>query len=132
MHLAGKKFLFELKVNNVSDFLSRANYLRIAQANDKKLMYNTVQAKNDYKNQKDIFEEKKEKVESLKKQLDDYTAQIDEQKAIKQNLLTTTRNDESKFQQLLAAARARRFSLPAGRRRAAPHRFDGGVSFDRL
>ncbi len=92
--------------NGVSDFIKRANYLRIAQAHDKRLIYDTVQAKNDYSNQKDIFEDKKEKIEQLKKQLIDYNAQLDKDKAGKEELLTITKNDEIKFQELLARLRA--------------------------
>lgn len=95
-----------LTSSDVDDFFARANYLRIAQANDKKLIYNTVQAKNDYKNQKDIFEGKKAKVVGLKKQLDAYTAQLDGEKKRKQEFLAVTKNDEKKYQDLLAAARA--------------------------
>src|SRR3990167_330384 len=39
--------------SDVSDFVQRANYLRVAQAHDKRLIYDTVQAKNDYSNQKE-------------------------------------------------------------------------------
>ena len=41
-----------LSSNTIDDFVSRANYLRIVQAHDKKLLYDTQQAKNDYENQK--------------------------------------------------------------------------------
>lgn len=95
-----------LSSNSVSDFFSRANYLRIVQAHDKKLIYETQQAKNDYTNQKEIFEGKKAKVEALKKQLETYTAQLGKEKLEKQQLLEVTRNDERKYQELLAKARA--------------------------
>jgi peptidoglycan hydrolase CwlO-like protein len=99
-------FQFLLASDDVSDFLSRANYLRIAQANDKKLIYNTVQARNDYENQKEIFEQKKQKIVALKSQLDQYSAQLDDEKAAKQKLLEVTKNDEQKYQSLLAQSRA--------------------------
>lgn len=93
---------------DMTDFLHRANYLKVAQENDKKLMYNTVQAKNDYENQKNIFEGKKAKIEALKAQLEDYTAQIEKDKAAKNDLLLVTKNDEKRYQELLAIARAER------------------------
>lgn len=97
-----------LSSDDMTDFLHRANYLRIAQANDKKLMYNTVQARNDYETQKEIFEGKKSKVVALEKQLEEYTGQIEKDKQAKNELLQTTKNDEKKYQELLAIARAER------------------------
>ena len=95
-----------LASNSFSNFFSRLNYLKIAQAHDKKLIYATQQAKNDYANQKEIFENKKKKVESLKNQLEAYTAQLDQEKRGKQSLLEVTKNDEARYQSLLAQARA--------------------------
>lgn len=95
-----------LSSNSISSFFSRSNYLRIVQAHDKQVIFATQQAKNDYANQKDIYEDKKAKVESLKKQLEGYTAQLDQEKKSKQALLEATKNDEKKYQDLLARARA--------------------------
>ncbi|MBP9719039.1 MAG: hypothetical protein KBD46_01085 [Candidatus Levybacteria bacterium] len=95
-----------LTSNSVSDFLDKANYLKIVQAHDKELVYATEQAKQDYANQKDILEGKKQKVEELKTQLVGYTEQIESEKASKNQLLRVTQNDEAKYQQLLAQARA--------------------------
>jgi peptidoglycan hydrolase CwlO-like protein len=97
--------------NNVSHLISRANYLKIAQENDKKLMYNTVQAKNDYENQKNIFEQKKQKIETLKKDLLAYQDQIEKDKKAKADLLQVTKNDEKKYQALLESARAERSAI---------------------
>lgn len=95
-----------LASNNISSFFTRANYLRLAQAHDKKLIFETQQAKNDYTNQKEIFEGKKEKIEALKKQLEVYSAELDQEKKEKQALLTITKNDEAIYQQKLQAALA--------------------------
>lgn len=97
--------------DGVSDFLARANYLKLVQEHDKKLMYNAQQARNDYENQKNIFEDKKKQIESLKTQLEDYTAQLDKDKAAKQTLLTITKNDEATYQQRLQAARAEQAAI---------------------
>lgn len=97
--------------SDVSNFISRASYLKIAQENDKKLMYNTVQAKSDYENQKNIFEEKKQKIETLKKELTTYADQIEKDKKAKDDLLKVTKNDERKYQDLLASARAERSAM---------------------
>jgi len=95
-----------LSSNTASDFFSRANYLRIAQAHDKQLIYETQQAKTDYANQKNIFEDKKKQEEVLQTQLQAYNDQLSQQKAAKQNLLSQTQGSEATYQRLLAQARA--------------------------
>lgn len=95
-----------LSSGTVSDFLQRANYLRIAQAHDKKLIYDTEQARNDYQNQKDIFQQKKQQVLALQTQLEDYTKQLDQEKTDKQRLLSETQGSEANYQSLLARAQA--------------------------
>jgi peptidoglycan hydrolase CwlO-like protein len=97
--------------DDMTDFFHRANYLKVAQENDKKLMYSTVQAKNDYEHQKNIFEDKKTKIESLKTQLESYTQQIEKDKTAKNDLLQVTKNDEKKYQDLLAIARSERSAI---------------------
>jgi peptidoglycan hydrolase CwlO-like protein len=95
-----------LSSSNISDFFERANYLRIVQAHDKQLIYDTVQAKNDYANQQNIFEDKKQQVEALQTQLQAYTTQLDQEKSDKQRLLTETQGDEETYQRLLSQAQA--------------------------
>ncbi len=92
--------------SSMSDFMSRANYLRIAQDHDKSLIYNTQQAKSDYANQKGIFEDKKKKVEALQVQLASYTTQLQQEKVSEQSLLDETNNSEENYQKLLADAQA--------------------------
>lgn len=93
-----------LSSNSVSDALARSQYLKIVQENDQKLLMQTVQAKSDYQNQKNLFEEKKKKVEALHTQLEAYTKQLDAQKIEKENLLTVTKNSESEYQKRLVDA----------------------------
>src|ERR1035437_5986547 len=62
-------FQILLTSSNASDFFSRLNYLKLAQAHDKQLIYDTQQAKNDYSNQKNIFEDKKKQLAGLQQQL---------------------------------------------------------------
>ena len=99
-------FQILLTSNNASDFFKRLNYLKIAQAHDKKLVYDTQQAKIDYANQKAIFEDKKKKIEALKKQLEDYTDQLNQEKDAKKQLLADTQGSEANYQSMLAQARA--------------------------
>jgi len=95
-----------LSSSNASNLLARLNYLRIARDHDKKLMIDVQQSKNDYANQKEIFEAKKRKVESLKLQLEAYNRSLEQQKVAKQQLLIATQADEATYQQLLAQAKA--------------------------
>ena len=99
-------FQILLTSSSASDFLKRLNYLKIAQSHDKKLIYDTQQAKVDYANQKAIFEDKKKQVEALKKQLEAYTTQLNQEKQGKQKLLADTRGSEANYQRLLAEAKA--------------------------
>ncbi len=94
-----------------TEYFERASYIKLAQANDKRILYDTQQARNDYTNQKNIFETQKKKIELLKGQLESYNSQIATEKKSKEDLLKVTKNDESKYQQLLAAAQAERATI---------------------
>ncbi len=100
-----------LTSGSASDFFTRLNYLRLAQAHDKKLIYDTQQAKNDYSKQKSIFEDEKKQVELLEKQLTDYTSQLNDEKKAKNALLAQTQGNEANYQSLLAQAQAQLASL---------------------
>lgn len=95
-----------LTSGTASDFFTRLNYLKLAQAHDKKLIYDTQQAKVDYANQKDIFENEKQQVEVLQKQLQAYNTQLDLDKKAKQRLLSETQGSEANYQRLLSQAKA--------------------------
>ncbi|MCL4353067.1 hypothetical protein M1615_01180 [Patescibacteria group bacterium] len=95
-----------LTSGSASDFLSRLSYLQIAQAHDKKLIYDTQQAKDDYANQKQIFQDKKKQVEALRAQLESYTKELAQEKQSKKDLLTQTQGSEANYQNLLAQAKA--------------------------
>lgn len=100
-----------LTSGNVGDFLQRLDYLRIAQAHDKKLIYDTVQAKNDYENQKSIYEDKKKQIVALQTQLTEYTSQLDDEKSAKQQLLSETQGSEASYQRQLASLQAQLAAL---------------------
>lgn len=108
-----------LASDDVDDLVSRANYLRIVQAHDKKLLYDTQQARNDYANQKLIFEDKKKKIEALQSQLEEYSKELDAQKEDKKKLLAETQGSEDNYQRLLSQAKAQlagfsRFTVSQG------------------
>lgn len=95
-----------LTSDNIGEVIARVNYLKVVQAHDKRILYDTQQAKNDYENQKNILESKKVKVEALKVQLEGYTVQLDSDKKTKEKLLADTKGQEKNYQALLANARA--------------------------
>lgn len=112
-----------LSSNDATNFLTRLNYLKIAQEHDRKLIIETTAAKNDYSNQKNILESKKKQIEALKKQQEDYNTQLASQKQSKQDLLAQTQGNESTYQSLLSQARAQLAALSSFARSVT-----GGVS----
>lgn len=84
---------------DVDEAVARYHYLSRIQEADRDLLTRLQGAQTTYKNQK-------EEEETLKKELNDQKSQLDKQKKEKANLLAVTRNDEKRYQQLLAAARA--------------------------
>jgi len=100
-----------LTSGNITNFLNRLKYLRIVQAYDKKTIYAAEQAKKDYNNQKEIYEDKQVEEEALKKQLTAYTLQLNSEKASKQQLLAQTQGSEAKYQSLLSQAKTQLSAL---------------------
>ncbi|HSX08944.1 MAG TPA: hypothetical protein VLF93_02215 [Candidatus Saccharimonadales bacterium] len=92
--------------SDISDLITKANYLRFVQQHDRQLLYDTQQARDDYANQKAILENQKKQVIALNTQLQQYTQDLDSQKQAKQNLLSQTQGDEQTYESLLAQAKA--------------------------
>ncbi|HVA97197.1 MAG TPA: hypothetical protein VND99_06080 [Candidatus Acidoferrales bacterium] len=95
-----------LSSNDISNFVTKENYLKLVQKHDQELLYDTQQARNDYAHQKAILEDQKKQVLALNTQLQQYTKDLDSQKQAKQDLLTQTQGDEQTYESLLAQARA--------------------------
>ncbi|RJQ25621.1 hypothetical protein C4577_05250 [Candidatus Parcubacteria bacterium] len=95
-----------LTSDSISNFFTRLKYLRIVQIYDKKNIYAAEQAKVNYANQQEILEDKQDEEEALKITLESYTEQLDNEKKSKAVLLDATRNDEKKYQELLAKTRS--------------------------
>lgn len=81
-----------------SDFLQREKYIQVAQANDKKVLYQLQATKIAYNDQKQDREARQTEAEKLNKDLSKYQAQLDQSKKDKEQLLKVTKNDEAKFQ----------------------------------
>lgn len=97
--------------NGFSDLLIKTKYIQVAQANDKKVLYQLQATKATYNDQKVDKESRQEQQEKLKKDLERYQSQLAEQKKAKQALLTSTQNDETKFQSLITRLKAEQDSI---------------------
>lgn len=103
-HTGPLALIFDSKT--FSQFLLRLKYLRAAQASDRLLLYQMQETKDAFSEQKTVREEKKDEQEQLKRILDRQKIELNSQKAAKDKLLEITRNDERRYQELLATARA--------------------------
>lgn len=95
-----------LSSSDISDLITKANYLRFVQQHDRELLDNTEQARVDYANQKAILEGQKRQVLALNTQLQQYTSTLNSQKSAKQTLLTQTQGDEQTYESMLSQAKA--------------------------
>lgn len=89
-----------------ADMIGRLKYIQVAQANDKKVLYQLQGTKAAYKDQKQDKETRQLEAEKLQQDLENYKTQLAEQKTAKEYLLTITRNDEARYQGLIAQLRA--------------------------
>ena len=95
-----------LSSNGFSDLLLRIKYIQVAQANDKKVLYQLQATKAAYNDQKEDKETRQVQQEKLQKDLKRYQGQLGEQKKAKEDLLRVTKNDEDRYQSLIAQLRA--------------------------
>ena len=95
----GEPLTLLLSSNNVSDFISKFYYLRKIQINDRETLIQMQTTQSNYEGQR-------AKREELKTKLESQSAKLAAQKTQKTYLLQVTKNDEKKFQQLLASAKA--------------------------
>jgi len=87
-----------------SDFINRYKYLKVIQANDRKLIYAMETTRTNYDDQRKEEEELKEKLEKQQ-------ALLARQKKDKEYLLEVTRSDEKRYQEILATKRAEQQAL---------------------
>lgn len=99
-------FYFFFSTNGFSDLLSKLKYLRLVQAHDKKLMFAMQQTKDNYTDQKQAREDKKQQQQKLQNQLDGQKVQLAQQVKDKQTLLEVTQGQEQRYQDFLSQAKA--------------------------
>ena len=97
--------------NGFSDLLERLKYIKVAQAYDKKKLYELQATKLAYNEQKQDKETRQDEAEKLNNQLETYKIQLEQQKKDKEELIKVTRNDEARYQALIAQLRAELASI---------------------
>ena len=95
-----------LESGGFTDFFESSKYLQLAQSNDRNLLLQLQTDRDVKQEQKDMKETKQAELEQLQKTLFAQENSLSQQKKGKEELLSVTRNDEKKFQQLLAAAQS--------------------------
>lgn len=95
----GDPMIFLLSAPDLSEAALRFNFLQKIQEADRDLLMRLQKAQTSYKAEKETQEE-------LQAQLEKQKANLDIQKKAKANLLAVTKNDEKRYQSLLAGARA--------------------------
>jgi peptidoglycan hydrolase CwlO-like protein len=104
MSRSGNDLIFLLTSSDLTDVVSRFHYLQIIQEADGSLLQRLQTAQTDYQGQKKDQEE-------LQAELAKQKADLDAQKKAKNALLQQTKNDEVKYQQLLAQAYAEKAAI---------------------
>lgn len=95
----GDSIALLLAAGNISEFISRFNYLQRIQENDRQLLMKMQSTQTD-------FEDRRAEIEKLKNKLEQQEKTLENQKVKKQQLLLVTKNDEKKYQELLENLRA--------------------------
>ncbi|MEK7616959.1 MAG: peptidoglycan DD-metalloendopeptidase family protein [Patescibacteria group bacterium] len=89
-----------------ADLLERLKYIQVAQSYDKKKLYELQATKLAYNEQKQDKETRQQEAEKLNEDLEIYKQQLTQQKRDKEELVRITRNDEARYQGLIAQLRA--------------------------
>lgn len=95
-------FEFFLDNQGFNELVTKYKYLEIVRSEDLKVLEQMKATQTTYNDQKNLLQDKKTEQESFKVQLQRQKTSLAQQKADKNRLIVITRNDESKFQKLLA------------------------------
>ncbi len=102
--LGALEYLFSSK--SFGEMQARAKYVEFAKARHSQILQKTAAVKLDYDKQKSEKESAQKKIESLQKKLAVQKKDLELQETAKKQLLLDTKNSESSYQKLLAAAQA--------------------------
>lgn len=95
-----------LSSHGFADLLERLKYIQVVQSYDKKKLYDLQATKLSYNEQKQDKQTRQAEAEKLSKELEAYKIQLGGQKKAKDELLKITKNDEARFQSLIAQLQA--------------------------
>ena len=104
MARVGDPFILLVSADNLNEAYDRFSYLKKIQEGDRSLIDRLQKAQDNY-------EEEKVDQEDLQKKLEAQKQQINTQKLAKNTLLSQTKNDEKKYQALLAEAKSQLSAL---------------------
>ncbi len=99
-------FLLLLASDGLNDLLRKYKYLQVTQSYTQQIITQAETQKVVYTQEKEEKEKKQIEVEKLRKKLEAQRASLQDQQRQKQSLLVLTKNDEKKYQSLLAQAEA--------------------------
>jgi len=91
-----------LSSGGFNEFFESNKYLQVAQQNDRKILLELQNSRDQHQQQKSVKETKQAEVEKLQLTLQTQKVTLAAQKLQKEELLELTKNDEAKFQQLRA------------------------------
>jgi len=100
-----------LSSDGFAQLLERLKYIQVAQTYDKKKLYELHATKLSYNEQKQDKQLRQQEAEKLNKDLEIYKNQLAQQKKTKDELLRITKNDEARYQTLIAQLRAELASI---------------------
>lgn len=89
-----------------AQLIERLKYIQVAQSYDKKKLYELQATKLAYTDQRVDRQTRQVEAEKLNKELEVYKNQLAQQKKDKEELLRITKNDEERFQSLIAQLKA--------------------------
>lgn len=95
-----------LATDGFTDFFRRYKYLKVTQANDREVMFALENARTTFDSQRQVKQDKQAQVLELQSKLEGQKNSLVRQQAEKQELLKLTSNDEKKYQEMVARARA--------------------------
>jgi peptidoglycan hydrolase CwlO-like protein len=95
-----------LATDGFTNFFRRYKYLKVTQANDREVMFALENARTTFDSQRQVKQDKQNQVLELQSKLEGQKNSLVRQQAEKQELLKITSNDEKKYQEMVARARA--------------------------
>jgi peptidoglycan hydrolase CwlO-like protein len=95
-----------LATDGFTNFFRRYKYLKVTQANDREVMFALENARTTFDSQRQVKQDKQNQVLELQSKLEGQKNSLVRQQADKQELLKITSNDEKKYQEMVARARA--------------------------